>query len=637
MLDKESVKIAPTIVTKDTSTTIPVRNSSAKHQYHKHHQQSRQVQEKQEQTIQPLVLKLISQSQTIHQVNTTSASVKLNDPVKTSGDLVQTKSTIDNVVNQKMEGLKLDNRNRSKEKIQTKAQEIKDEEYAEIKQESNALQQRLQEKDSGQETAALRDRLKQNQGEIATISARLQLKEEELTVVQQGIAALQERMERKEKDTGQEITTLTNRLEQTSQVNTTLLDEIHQNKTEADQKFTTLSENLRLKENKLDIANQEIATLTDRLEQVKREASQENAALLQRLRQNKAAADQEIATLSERLLLKEEELTILNKEITTLRERIQENETEQHERLQAQETQLQTFCNNALQQMRQQIETQMHQQMQQVTSQMAMMQKVFNAVKPQWLISRREIALSQHELGNGGWGRVVQATFRNEQVGAKCLHHQIISDYNVQHFVREMQISSKCHHPNLLRFLGATLEGDPIILTELMQTNLYDIIRQHGLKDHQIIPLLQDIASAINYLHNLTPEPIIHRDISSSNVLLNGPVRSKWIVKLSDFGSANFLWHTSEQSRAPGNPTYAAPEVLSPHNHSEKMDVYSFGVLLFEISSGQAPSLQLRNEVLPTAAAVWPEPYRHFVPLIVSCTRDNKDERPTMSDVLAEL
>ena len=109
-----------------------------------------------------------------------------------------------------------------------------------------------------------------------------------------------------------------------------------------------------------------------------------------------------------------------------------------------------------------------------------------------------------------------------------------------QHFVREMQVSSKCHHPNLLRFLGATLEGDPIILTELMQTNLYDVIRQRGLKDHQIIPLLQDIASAINYLHNLSPEPIIHRDISSSNVLLNGPVRSKWIVKLSDFGSANF-------------------------------------------------------------------------------------------------
>jgi len=166
---------------------------------------------------------------------------------------------------------------------------------------------------------------------------------------------------------------------------------------------------------------------------------------------------------------------------------------------------------------------------------------------------------------------------------------------------------------------------------------LHSVIRQHELKDHQFVPLLQDIASAVNYLHCLSPEPIIHRDISSSNVLLKGPVGSKWIAKLSDFGSANFLWHTSDQSRAPGNPTYAAPEVLSPHSHSEKMDVYSFGVLVFEMCSGQSPSLQVRNELLPSAAAVWPEPQRHYVSLIVSCTRENKDDRPSMTEVLAKL
>ena len=200
-----------------------------------------------------------------------------------------------------------------------------------------------------------------------------------------------------------------------------------------------------------------------------------------------------------------------------------------------------------------------------------------------------------------------------------------------------MQISAKCHHPNLLRFLGATLEGDPIILTELMEKNLHDVIRQHELKDHQFVWLLHDIASAVNYLHCLSPEPIIHRDISSSNVLLRGPVKSKWVAKLSDFGSANFIWHTTMQSEAPGNPAYAAPEVLNPHEHSEKMDVYSFGALLFEVCSGQAPSLQIRNEVLPTAAAVWPEPQCHYVSLIMSCTKRNKNERPSMNEVLAEL
>ena len=422
------------------------------------------------------------------------------------------------------------------------------------------------------------------------------------------MATLKQNLQKNEKEASQGITALTKVIGKNKRENASIIE--------------GLQERLQHKENRLTVVNQRVEDLQKKEE----DTSQKVTILTNRLEQTEREANQKITTLSERLLLKEEELTAVNQAFAALQERTQEVEV-----------QVQAFYNNALQQMRQQIEAQMQQQIQQINNQMTMTQKLFNAVKPQWLISRREIVLTQHELGSGGWGRVVKATFRSKQVAAKCLHHQIISDYNIQQFVREMQISSKCHHPNLLRFLGATLEGDPIILTELMDTNLYDVIRRHELKDHQIMLLLQDIASAINYLHSLSPEPIIHRDISSSNVLLSGPVRSKWVVKLSDFGSANFLWHTSEQSRAPGNPTYAAPEVLSPHSHSEKMDVYSFGVLLFEICSGQAPSLQLRNEVLPTAAAVWPEPYCHFVPLIVSCTRDNKDERPTMSDVLTEL
>ena len=474
---------------------------------------------------------------------------------------------------------------------------------------------------------SLTERLNHKETEIVAQEKRLstmaQLRDKEYAEVNQEMAKLRQKLQQNEREANQEIKTLNERLRQSKRENSTVVE--------------GLQERLQLKENRLTALNQKIDNLQERLQEKEADTNQRVAELTSRLEQTKREASQEYTSLSERLQLKEEELTTVNQEFTAFQERTQEVEMQQHERIQMQETQLQAFCNNALQQMRQQIEAQMQQQIQQITNQLTIMQKLFNAVKPQWLISRREIALTQNELGNGGWGRVVKATFRSKQVAAKCLHHQIISDYNIQQFVREMQISSKCHHPNLLKFLGATLEGDPIILTELMDTNLYDVIRRHELRDHQVVLLLQDIASAINYLHSLSPEPIIHRDISSSNVLLNGPVRSKWVVKLSDFGSANFLWHTSEQSRAPGNPTYAAPEVLSPHSHSEKMDVYSFGVLLFEICSSQAPSLQLRKEVLPSAAAVWPEPYRHFVPLIVSCTRDNKDERPTMSDVLAEL
>ena len=325
----------------------------------------------------------------------------------------------------------------------------------------------------------------------------------------------------------------------------------------------------------------------------------------------------------EKLQRKEEESA---KKIAQLTEKLEMQKAQQ-------EAQQQAFRNTTALQM-----TEMLQRIDQISAQVTTTQRLFNAVKPQWLIGYNDISLSQQELGSGSWGKVVKATYKGEQVAAKCLHRQIVADYNIQQFVKEIDIFAKCHHHNLLKFVGATLEGDPIILTELMHTNLCTVIKQHKLHDYQIIPLLQDIASGINYLHNFSPEPIIHRDISSTNVLLEGPVKSRWVAKLSDFWSATFLWHTSEGSVVPGNPNYAAPEARTPHSHSEKMDVYSFGVLLFEICSGQTPpSYQLRNELLPTATAVWPKPQCHFVSMILSCTKDNKDERPTMSEVLSQL
>jgi len=331
---------------------------------------------------------------------------------------------------------------------------------------------------------------------------------------------------------------------------------------------------------------------------------------------------QNVMALIEKLQRKEDESA---RKIALLTEKIEIQKSQQ-------EAQQQAFRNTTAQQM-----TDLLQRIDQITRQTAMTQRLFNAVKPQWLIPQNEVKLSHHELGSGGWGKVVKAIYRGEKVAAKCLHHQIVSDHNIQQLVHEIDIFSKCHHPSLLKFLGATLEGDPVILTELMHTNLQTVIKQKQLADYQIIPLLQDVASAINYLHSYKPEPIIHRDISSTNVLLEGPVKSRWVAKLSDFWSSNFLWNTSEQSVSPGNPTYAAPEVRNPRSHTEKMDIYSFGVLVFEICSGQSPSLQVRNEVLPTAATMWPKPQCDFVPLIISCTRENKEDRPTMTEVLAFL
>ena len=112
-----------------------------------------------------------------------------------------------------------------------------------------------------------------------------------------------------------------------------------------------------------------------------------------------------------------------------------------------------------------------------------------------WRVERREIVLSQRELGRGGWAAVKVAEFRGLQVAAKCLHSIIISDHNYQLFQREMNIAARLRHPHLVQFIGATLEGEPIILTELMSSSLRDILeRGHLMREPQIWTIGRHVA-----------------------------------------------------------------------------------------------------------------------------------------------
>ena len=80
--------------------------------------------------------------------------------------------------------------------------------------------------------------------------------------------------------------------------------------------------------------------------------------------------------------------------------------------------------------------------------------------------------LTEETLGTGGWGEVKVANFRGLRVAAKFLHKVIISNYNRRQFSREMAMAAKIRHPNMLLFIGATREGEAVILTEIMPTSL---------------------------------------------------------------------------------------------------------------------------------------------------------------------
>ena len=126
--------------------------------------------------------------------------------------------------------------------------------------------------------------------------------------------------------------------------------------------------------------------------------------------------------------------------------------------------------------------------------------------------------------------------------------------------MREMNIASRCRHPCLLQFIGATNDdGIPLFVTELMDTSLRDLLDKKPLPKADVVNIALDVGRALNYLH-LNRPPIIHRDISSANVLL-WRRDNQWRAKVSDYGTANFMRQCKTVN--PGSVIYSAPEALS--------------------------------------------------------------------------
>ena len=178
-----------------------------------------------------------------------------------------------------------------------------------------------------------------------------------------------------------------------------------------------------------------------------------------------------------------------------------------------------------------------------------------------WVIPRDEIQITEKCLGRGGWGSVNEGTYCGCTVAVKEIHELILSPHNIRLFEREMNIASKCRHPHLLQFIGATVdEGSPLFVTELMEKSLRTLLEQRQPSETEIRTIPLDVARALNYLHQKKPEPIIHRDVSSANVLL-WRQGDEWRAKVSDYGTANLIQQT--MTVAPGAMIYSAPEALT--------------------------------------------------------------------------
>ena len=247
-----------------------------------------------------------------------------------------------------------------------------------------------------------------------------------------------------------------------------------------------------------------------------------------------------------------------------------------------------------------------------------------------WVVKREEIELTGPELGVGGWATVTVAKFRGAQVAVKRIHNQIISRHNIQLFQREMNIAARLHHPNLIQFIGATMEGEMMIIMELMATSLRSQLETEEYFQPKLVKsICLDVALGINYLHLIQPDPIVHRDISSANVLLEELPHNKWRAKLTDYGSVKVVRQLRTEN--PGSPAYAAPEASNPHCQSPKMDIYCFGALILEMLTGRLPAPDQRPSLMCQVH------HEQLQCLIRSCLRDDPEDRPSANAIISQL
>ena len=240
-----------------------------------------------------------------------------------------------------------------------------------------------------------------------------------------------------------------------------------------------------------------------------------------------------------------------------------------------------------------------------------------------WEVPRKEITLNKHQiLGTGAWGFVVEGKFRGQKVAVKCLHNMIRHPQVIETIRKEICIMAQIRHPNLVLLIAAVIDvkNDPLIVTELLDISLRKAYEEDLLQGSSKLSIFRDIASALNYLHLHQRGEIIHRDVSSANVLLEAKPNNQWKAKLSDFGSAKLA--IEAKTTGPGAPAYTAPEVRKEMGirQTGKLDVYSYGVVLCEVIVGQFPMEGSLPSMMQVVRSKWPFMYR----LVTSCTQEHQ-------------
>ncbi|XP_052210698.1 uncharacterized protein LOC127813654 isoform X2 [Diospyros lotus] len=250
------------------------------------------------------------------------------------------------------------------------------------------------------------------------------------------------------------------------------------------------------------------------------------------------------------------------------------------------------------------------------------------------------------EIGQGSYAVVYHGIWNGSDVAIKVYFGNDYSEGTLLEYRKEIDIMRRLRHPNVLLFMGAVYsqeKGKLAIVTEFLpRGSLFKTLHKNNqsLDIRRRLRMALDVARGMNYLHHRNP-PIVHRDLKSSNLLVD----KNWTVKVGDFGlsrlkNATFL--TTKSGR--GTPQWMAPEVLRNDPSNEKSDVFSFGVILWELMTESIPwnhlnpiqvvgvvgfmdrRLDLPDSLDPGVSAI-----------IRDCWQSNPGNRPSFEDLIPRM
>ena len=264
-----------------------------------------------------------------------------------------------------------------------------------------------------------------------------------------------------------------------------------------------------------------------------------------------------------------------------------------------------------------------------------------------------------NEMGRGAYGLVKEVSVHGTLCAAKVIHKILLTDATKEEyeklqktFTEECLRSSHLRHPNLVQFLGIYYPNKsvafPWLIMEKLHTSLTSLLKRYSQEDISFarkISILQDVSLGIQYLHS---KDIVHRDISSNNIL----VTKDLVAKLSDFGVAKIInpQQAKTHTQTPGTLIFMPPESTSVKPQYDKpLDIFSFGCVTIHIVSHEWPipddqviqvtqnlkalsEIERRMKYLRNVKVITP-----MKMLIGNCLENKPDQRPTIGAVVQRL